>query len=245
MKNIQKWKESKFSLSGDTILATTDSAQLAPQSWLMANYVARCYQNAFPLYCRGHLLDLGCGKVPFYAAYKKHIEDCTCVDWSNSPHNSLHIDIECDLNGCIPLDGERFDTILMSDVLEHIYDPQHLLLECHRLLKPDGHLIINVPFLYWIHEAPFDYYRFTKFALLRMADEACFHVQTLQPVGGGLDVLADLMAKLGAFIPVLGRIIGWFGQRTAWYLSSTHLGQKISAKTNNAFSLGYFCVLKK
>lgn len=245
MKNEQHWKESKFRFKGETLIATTDSTQLAPQSWLVANCVARCYQKAFPLYCRGQLLDLGCGKVPFYAAYRRYINESICVDWANSPHSNIHVDLECDLNAPIPLDGDSFDIILISDVLEHIYNPHHLMSECLRLLKPRGHVLMNVPFFYWIHEAPFDFYRFTEFSLLRMAEETGFGVRAMQPVGGGLEVLADLVAKLSAFVPLLGRPVGWSIQRAVWHFSRTQLGGKVLAKSARNFTLGYFCVFEK
>jgi len=239
------WKESKYIFNGREILATSDATQLSPQSWLVASCIARCYQEAFPRYCGGHLLDLGCGKVPFYEAYKSYIRECTCVDWPNSLHKSIHLDMECDLNALIPLDSNTCDTILLSDVLEHIYNPHQLLSECQRILNKNGYLIMNVPFLYWIHEQPYDFYRYTKFALLRMAEEAGFRVCVMRAVGGGLEVFADLTAKSAAVIPLIGGIIGWIVQRIVWQFSRTRVGKTILSKSSNLIPLGYFCVFQK
>ena len=38
-----------------------------------------------------------------------------------------------------------FDTIIMNDAMEHVADPEGVLAECARLLRPDGRLFINFP----------------------------------------------------------------------------------------------------
>jgi SAM-dependent methyltransferase len=108
------------------------------------------------------LLDLGCGKVPFYARYREYVSETVCVDWSNSLHGNGHVDAECDLTQELPFADASFDTILLSDVLEHIPAPERLWREMARLLKPGGELLSSVPFFYWLHEEPYDYYRYTK-----------------------------------------------------------------------------------
>jgi len=243
--NKLDWKESKYIFKGKHIFASSDARHLSPKSWLVANCIARCYQESFPLYCKGHLLDLGCGKVPYYKAYKDYVSECTCVDWPNSLHTNIHLDMEWDLNNRLPLDSGNYDTILMSDVLEHIYNPHQLLSECQRILKINGYLMMNVPYLYWIHEQPFDYYRYTKFALLRMAEDAGFHVCVLKEVGGGLEVFADLTAKCSAAIPLFGSVIGWLVQHSVWHFSRMRLGKALVNKSSKLVPLGYFCVFQK
>jgi len=245
VKNELDWKESKYTLKGKDILASSNSSHLSPQSWLMANCIARCYQEAFPRYCRGHLLDMGCGKVPYYKAYKPYVSECTCIDWPNSLHSNIHLDMECDLNGLIPLDNNKYNTILMSDVLEHIYNPHQLLSECQRIMKRNGYLLMNVPYMYWIHEQPFDFYRYTKYALLRMAEDAGFRVCVLQAIGGGLEVFADITAKCAAVIPIFGGAIGWIAQHFVWHFSRTRQGKALLQRSSELFPLGYFCVFQK
>lgn len=46
----------------------------------------------------------------------------------------------------------QFDHILSFDVLEHIPDYQAALAECHRVLKPNGRLLLSVPFIMSAHE---------------------------------------------------------------------------------------------
>ncbi|CTQ63120.1 class I SAM-dependent methyltransferase [Roseibium album] len=67
----------------------------------------------------------------------------------------------CDLNF---KDG-TFDAVLMFEVLEHVPTPHLAVTEIHRVLKPGGHLYLSTPFVFGIHDAPHDYFRYTKFGL--------------------------------------------------------------------------------
>lgn len=65
----------------------------------------------------------------------------------------------------LPFDSYTFNTVLMLQVLEHIDNPESAIKEASRVLKTEGMLIISVPFLYPVHDAPYDYFRFTEYAL--------------------------------------------------------------------------------
>ncbi len=134
-------------------------------------------------HARGRLLDLGCGAVPLYGMYRDLVSEITCVDWPNSLHNSSHVDISADLHGPLPLSDAAFDTVLLTDVLEHMAEPKGLMREVARVLAPGGKILVGVPFLYWLHEEPHDYYRFTKFALRRMLDESGLEVLEIDAYG--------------------------------------------------------------
>lgn len=64
----------------------------------------------------------------------------------------------------LPYDGERldlderFDRILLLDVLEHAFEPDALLKLVRGLLKPDGQLLVQVPFTGWLSERLFGQY---------------------------------------------------------------------------------------
>jgi SAM-dependent methyltransferase len=154
------------------------------------------YLRALRLHACGDLLDLGCGNVPLYGAYIDLVRDVTCIDWEESAHGSQHIDLAVDLNGRLPLNDGQFDTILSSDVLEHIWNHTSLWAEQARVLRSGGKLILGTPFLYRLHEAPHDYLRWTQYGLQRACEEAGLRVLELTATGGALDVLADISIKL-------------------------------------------------
>ena len=124
----------------------------------MTNLIAQFYGKYLNKYAKGNLLNLGCGSIALYHAYKDLIIDNICVDWKNTYYKNEHLDFEYDINKKLPFEDQKFDTVILSDVLEHVTEPFKLINEIHRLLSKDGILFMNVPFLYWIHEEPYDYY---------------------------------------------------------------------------------------
>lgn len=62
--------------------------------------------------------------------------------------------------------SETFDAVIIMEVLEHVPEPHRAALEIHRLLKPGGRLIASTPFLFPIHDRPYDYFRYTRYGLV-------------------------------------------------------------------------------
>src|SRR3984893_9643048 len=164
---MEDWRPTKFIRSGQELRASRIPAHVAISSRFMVDLVAPYYENAIRAHARGRLLDMGCGYVPLYDIYRDLISENICIDWQNTPHVNPYLDQMVDLTGVLPFESGSFDTVLLTDVLEHIPEPLHLMREIARILRPGGKLILSVPFLYWLHEIPHDYYRYTEFALRR------------------------------------------------------------------------------
>lgn len=196
MKSGSQWRPTKFVLHGEEWRGSRDRRQLNPASRLVADRSSASYVAALRTHARGDLLDLGCGYVPLYGAYRELVRSTTCVDWPSTLHPSPHLDLEADLTRPLPLPDASFDTVLLTDVLEHLPKPDLLWDELHRLLRPAGKAIVGVPFLYWLHESPHDHHRYTEFRLRLFADEHGFDVLELGAYGGNADVLFDTTAKL-------------------------------------------------
>ncbi|HYD43301.1 MAG TPA: class I SAM-dependent methyltransferase [Anaeromyxobacter sp.] len=245
MKNADRWEPSKYRLRRGKLEASRDRGEVSVGSRLIADAIAAQYGTKLPRYARGRLVDLGCGKVPLYEAYRDLVTEVVCVDWANTPHQSPFLDRTVDLDGPLPWDAERFDTAILSDVLEHVQRPEHLLQEVARILSPGGRLLLNVPFLYAIHEAPHDYYRYTEFALRRMVELCGLRLVELEALGGGAQVLADLTAKLLLRFGLLGRPVAAFVQWYAGMLLRTRRGRRRAARSARRFPLGYFLVVEK
>jgi SAM-dependent methyltransferase len=196
MKNKENWKPTKYIWKKTILQASRDKNQVYIGSRLIADIIAEYYGKYLPTYARGKLLDLGCGYVPLFAVYSPYVSDTICVDWENTLHKNEHLDFTCDLNKNLPFGDNEFDTIILSDVLEHIQNPALLWKEIARILSPKGVLIMNVPFMYWVHERPYDYYRYTEFALKRFIEQENLELILLESVGGVLEVLGDICAKM-------------------------------------------------
>ena len=59
----------------------------------------------------------------------------------------------------------KFDYIIIAEVLEHLHSPQKAVDNIYKILEEKGTVIVTVPFIFPIHETPYDYYRYTKYGL--------------------------------------------------------------------------------
>lgn len=134
-------------------------------------------------YYKGNLYDLGCGEAPYKDFFLKYCNTYTGVDWSSSMHN-CKADIISNLNEKLNLNDNIADTVISLSVMEHLCEPQIFLNECNRILKDNGTLILSVPWMWHIHEAPNDYYRFTPYGLKYLLKKAGFSEVHIQPTTG-------------------------------------------------------------
>jgi SAM-dependent methyltransferase len=245
MKNKDRWTPSKYIFKKNKLVSSTDPDEVTIGSRLITNIIAHFYDTCIPQHVHGLLIDLGCGKVPLFAAYKNYIHDVICVDWPYTIHKNDFLDYECDLNNTLPFPEACFDTVILSDVLEHIARPEELWKEISRILKPSGKVLLNVPFYYWLHEMPFDYYRYTEYALKRFAEQSSCRIVMLTPLAGAVEIIVDILAKNIQYLPLVGPISALLLQYLSFNFWKSRPGRWIAAKTSSHFPLGYFMVAEK
>ena len=99
MRNRQQWRPTKFRIGkSGQLLVPGAAGELAPGSILITTLVARWYAKTLPRYACGTLLDLGCGKMPFYEIYADHVEQVLSMDWPRSLYDPVFLDFAADLN---------------------------------------------------------------------------------------------------------------------------------------------------
>lgn len=245
MKNEHSWTPSKFTYQQGRLKASRDPKQVGIPSRIIADLIAGFYNQKMESFVKGDVLDLGCGKVPLYQAYRPFAKTITCVDWENSLHQNDFLDSYADLNAPMQLASDQYDAIILSDVLEHIKEPKVLFKEMNRVLKTDGILLLNVPFFYSIHEEPHDYHRYTKYALQALASESGFEVIEIEPLGGAPEVLADILGKVMFKIPYIGKFCALMIQKITSVFLKTKPGAMLSKKTQDKFPIAYGMIAKK
>lgn len=105
------------------------------------------------------------------------------------------VEIVADLTKPLPLQDGVADILLLSNVLEHMPTPQNLLTECYRILKPGGLIIGTVPFFIKIHQEPYDFFRYTPYALKRLLTLAGFLRVNVVGLGTPLDVYQSIQTS--------------------------------------------------
>jgi len=145
----------------------------------------------------GTLLDVGCGRMPYkqlLLAPPSRVTTYIGMDMDNGQYSSFGpFDLSWD--GCsIPLDDNSVNCAIATEVFEQCPHPERVMREVVRILKPGGLFFFTVPFLWPIHDPPFDQYRFTPFALDRHLRNSGFIDIQLKTLGGWDASLAQMIA---------------------------------------------------
>lgn len=149
-------------------------------------------EKALP-FATGRMLDMGCGARPYEDLFGPRIDQYLGADVA--PSKDSHIDIVLTPGEPVALDDNSVDTILSTQTLEHVYDFQVYLAECARLLKPGGVLILTVPMQWRIHETPHDYWRFTRFGVVKALGEVGLNEVIINSCGGAWALVGQIIAS--------------------------------------------------
>lgn len=146
-------------------------------------------------YSSGRVLDIGCAD----RWVQPHLPDgCQYIglDYPVTGEQlyGAHPDVFADASR-LPFQDESIDTIVMLEVLEHLRQPREALLETARVLRRRGRVLLSMPFLYPIHDAPHDYQRYTAHGLKRELDYVGLSIDNMRPVMGSAES-AGLIACL-------------------------------------------------
>jgi SAM-dependent methyltransferase len=157
-------------------------------------------------YAYGALLDVGCGNKPYAGVFAEHVDRYIGADvQQNSQHS---VDTIIDTSGHLPFEDGSFDTLLSTQVLEHVRDPGEHLREFARVLRPGGVLVLTIPASYMLHEEPNDYHRFTLYGVKYLLQQSHFTPLRIDTAGGAWRLIGQILVNHKSFgrkwtIPVL------------------------------------------
>ena len=123
---------------------------------------------------QGNTLDVGCGSKPYKSLYQFSIYSGLEID---TPENRELKDADYFYDGkTFPFENDMFDSVVMNQVFEHIFNPDQCLDEVSRVLKSGGILLLTIPFAWDEHEQPFDYARYSSFGIRSILEKHGFYI---------------------------------------------------------------------
>lgn len=139
------------------------------------------------------MLDLGCGKKPYESLFPS-VKSFIGFDVEKNDR----VDV-VGFNWDLPFDDNEFDALISTQVFEHTAKTMETVGEIRRVVRNGGLIFVSVPFVYPIHGAPYDYYRFTKYGLLEIFKE--FELIEIVPLNGYINTQLRLVNIFLSYIP--------------------------------------------
>jgi SAM-dependent methyltransferase len=170
-------------------------------------YLERWVQDAAASVPSGSVvLDAGAGESPYARWFSGHHYESADFAQVDKAY-STNLTYTCDLAE-LPVDGSRFDLIVMTQVLEHLPEPGRVLAEMRRVLKPRAELWFSTPLFYEEHEQPYDYYRYTQFGLRHLCQSAGLEVVSIDWLEGYFGTLGYQLNMAANQFPTNPEIYG-------------------------------------
>ncbi len=186
----------------------------------------------------GVILDVGGGRRSGYHELIKGNHSFYVINLDPGCDPDAFVDIEKPF----PIESEKFDHAICLNVMEHIFEFDHVFREQLRCVKKGGTLIFATPMVYHIHGSPDDYLRYTASAYRRLAEKYNCKIILIEPIGTGICSLIFQTIEGGIPRGFLRRI----GKSIA--VNCDFVLNKISKKyriLTERVPLGYFVILEK
>ncbi len=225
------WRRA-FILGGDWhgfLAAAREKGLSKPGSWVLDAGAGQCELREVLSGCRYIAVDLGVG-----------------TDDPLRPWDFSGLDVIGDVQR-LPFRDEVFELVISKQVLEHLPHPAEAIADAGRVLAPGGELFLSTNLIWQEHQQPYDFFRFTQFALRHIVEQAGLEVIEMRPMGGYFSVLrhvansvhlpprlnANPLARSAmAIVRVLWRPVDLLAAPFAYLLDRMD--------PNPSFTLGYF-----
>ena len=145
----------------------------------------------------------------------------------------------------LPFRTGTFDAAIHIVTLEHVREPAAVLREIARSLAPGGVLLLAAPHEWEIHQAPHDYYRYTRHGLAYLLERAGLEAGEIRPAGGYFRLLARRLLNGLQFFTGGPRWI-WFVPAAIFLVPPALILPFLDALDRDRnFTLGYICTARK
>ena len=139
----------------------------------------------------GNLIDIGCGDKPYEYLFR-NVTKYEGLEISSTVHTSTKAEFSYD-GRTLPFNKETYESVFLSEVLEHVFNPDEFLKEINRVMTPNGKLFITVPFIWDEHEQPYDFARYSSFGIHHLLKKNGFEIELSEKSCSNIGVLFQLL----------------------------------------------------
>ncbi|HPT25769.1 MAG TPA: class I SAM-dependent methyltransferase [Bryobacteraceae bacterium] len=147
------------------------------------------------------VLDAGAGESRHAAVFPRQRYTGIDLAVGDPSWNYRRLDALADLER-LPFSSHCFDAALMIVTIEHLKRPGAALAEIARVLRQGARLLVVAPHQWEVHQAPHDYFRYTRYGLEFLLSEAGFEVTALEPAGGLFRLLSRRLLAGVTLMPI-------------------------------------------
>jgi len=146
-----------------------------------------------------------------------------------------------DLTRKLKIPTKKYNNVLLFNVLEHLPEYKLAFMEIHRIIKERGNFIGSVPFIYQIHGAPKDYFRFSKQFFELNLKKHRFKQIKVKSLGFGHFVASySLVYSYLKYVPFLSQLCLLIA-----YILDGVIQIFVRTELKEIYPIGYFFIAKK
>lgn len=190
------------------------------------------------------VLDAGAGEGRYAASFARQRYCGVDLGIGDAAWNYRRLEAIADLTA-LPFDDAVFDAAIHLVTLEHLREPAAALRELARTLAPGARLLLAAPHEWEVHQAPHDYFRYTRYGLAHLLAQAGMEAVEIRPAGGYFRLLARRMANGLQFFTGGGRWIFFVPAALLLGLGALVLPFLDFLDHDRNFTLGYLCTARK
>lgn len=190
------------------------------------------------------VLDAGAGEAGHARLFPQSRYVAVDLGVGDATWNYGRLDAIADL-AALPFRGGSFAACINIVTLEHVREPLTVVRELERTLAPGGRLLLIVPHEWEVHQAPHDYFRYTRHGAAYLLEQAGFAKIEISPVGGYFRLLSRRLLNGLQFFTGGARWLGFFPAALLLGAPAMALPLLDFLDRERNFTLGYICIAEK
>jgi SAM-dependent methyltransferase len=190
------------------------------------------------------VLDAGSGEGQYRHHFPRHRYCGVDLAVGDAAWDYSRVDVIADL-AALPFRNGTFDAAIHIVTIEHLKEPGCALAEIGRTLAPGGMLLIAAPHEWEVHQAPHDYFRYTRYGLAYLLEKSGFEVREMRSAGGYFRLLARRLLNGLQFFTGGVRWLLFLPAAILLVPPALLLPLLDALDRDRNFTLGYLCTARK